>query len=134
MNLYFLGKTLGYLIVFFYTMALLNYVFKWINRRFSESMKKSKGFYKNFSGAMRFFVKNHRIFGALAIVFVVAHFFVQYFNLWFSNTGAIAAGLMVLQGILGGYGYMHKSAGKGWLYAHRSIALILILAIGNHIL
>ncbi|QSX09049.1 hypothetical protein J0B03_02990 [Alkalibacter rhizosphaerae] len=134
MTLYQLGRVLGYLIVFFYLMALMNFVFKWIHRTFRESMKKNEGFYKRFTTWMLFFVKNHRLFGALAVVFVLVHFSVQYFNLGFSNTGAIAAALMIVQATLGGYGSRKKSAGKGWLYVHRIIPVLLLLAMANHIL
>jgi len=39
MDLYLLGKILGYLIVTFYSMALMNFVLKWINRSFKDSLK-----------------------------------------------------------------------------------------------
>ena len=56
MTLYQLGRVLGYLIVFFYLMALMNFVFKWIHRTFRESMKKNEGFIKGFTTWMRFFL------------------------------------------------------------------------------
>jgi uncharacterized membrane protein len=133
MFLYQLGRVLGILIVTFYFMALMNYIVKWVHRRFRGTMQKNPSFYKKYTAFMRFFVKNHRRFGAMALVFVLAHFGVQVTNLYFSPTGAIAAGLMMTQVGLGIYGSKKKSNGKGWLYVHRTIAVLMLLAIGNHI-
>lgn len=134
MTLYQLGRVLGYLIVFFYGLALMNFLFKWIHRTFRDSLKKNEVFYKGFTQWMRFFVKNHRLFGASAAVIMLIHFGVQFTNLGFSPSGAIAAVLMILQATLGGYGSRKKGPGKGWLVLHRTIPLLLLLAMANHIL
>lgn len=134
MILYRLGRILGILIVLFFGMASMNLVVKWIHRTYGDSMKKNRGFYEKYTSWMRFFVKYHRVFGAMAVLFMLIHFGVQYYNLGFSPSGALAAALLLLQALLGGYGSRNKTGEKGWLKAHRVIPVLLLFAMGNHIL
>jgi len=50
-----------------------------------------------------------------------------------SITGAVAASIEVLQILLGIYGSKVKKKGKYWLMAHRTIAVMLLIAILIHI-
>jgi heme A synthase len=112
---------------------MLNYVVKWINKRYGAAMKtheKGYAFYKKF---MRFIIRNHKLFGLLTIVFLLTHFFIQFNQFGLNTTGTVAAGVLVLQVLLGIYGSVNKQKGKIWLVAHRTIALILFLAIAAHL-
>jgi len=128
-----LGEFLGSVIIFFYGLTVLNYIVKFINKKFKALINKNKTFASNYLKMMRFIVKNHRYFGFLALLFVALHFSIQYLTHGLSITGAIAASLMVLQVILGIYGHQAKKKSKIWLTIHRSIAILLLLAIAVHI-
>ncbi len=93
---------------------------------------KNEKLYSAFTKIMKFIVKNHKIFGLLTIIFILLHFLIQ-FNLYgLRISGVIAAGIMLLQVGLGIYGSKAKKRGKAWLFLHRSIAVVLMIAIIVH--
>ncbi len=128
-----LGEFLGYIIIFFYSLTVLNYVVKFINKKFKTQIRKNKSFADSYQKMMRFVVKNHRYFGFLAVFFLLLHFSVQYLTHGLSFTGLAAASLMILQVILGIYGQKKKKRGKLWLTIHRSVAVMLLITIAIHI-
>ncbi|MCR3954820.1 MAG: hypothetical protein NUK57_00895 [Gudongella sp.] len=127
------GEILGYAIIFFYSLTILNYIVKLANKKFKTQIRRNKTFADNYMKMMRFIVKNHRYFGFLAILFLLLHFSVQFLTHGLSITGIIAAAVMVLQVVLGIYGHKAKKRGKTWLTIHRSIAVLLLIAIAIHI-
>lgn len=128
-----LGEFLGAVVVFFYGLTILNYVVKFGHRKYRSLINKRKSFASNYMKIMRFIVKNHRYFGLLSVVFVLMHFSIQYMTHGLSVTGLIAALLMIMQVVLGVYGHRVKKKGKTWLTIHRSVALLLLIAIAIHI-
>ncbi|HWT76969.1 MAG TPA: hypothetical protein VN258_19895 [Mobilitalea sp.] len=129
-----LGGFFGYLIILLYILTILNYFVKLINRKYKEQIKKNERFHQIFTKVMRFLVKQHKLFGLLTIVFILLHFLIQFNRFGLSITGAIAAGVMLLQVALGIYGSKAKKKSKAWLYVHRAIAVILAVTILIHIL
>jgi hypothetical protein len=128
-----IGHLFGLLIIVLYALTVLNYVVKWINKRYGAAMKTHEKGYSFYKKLMRFIIRNHRLFGLLTIVFLLSHFYIQFNQFGLNITGAVAAGVLVLQVLLGIYGSVTKQKGKGWLLAHRTIALILFLAIAAHL-
>lgn len=129
-----LGELLGILIIVCYAVTVLNYFVKFIHRKYRETLKKNEGFYKVYTTVMKFLVKSHKVFGFLTIAFILLHFYIQFTYIELSITGLIAAGIMLLQVLLGIYGWKVKKKGRTWLYIHRSIAAVLLIAILIHIL
>ncbi len=128
-----MGEFLGAAIIFFYALAALKYVFKWINKILSKTFRKNEKFYNVFKKIMLFFNKMHRIFGFLAFIAAITHFIVQYTSIGFSLTGFIAAILMSIQVSLGIYGAKVKNKWKYWILLHRLMAVIILISIIIHI-
>jgi heme A synthase len=112
---------------------MLNYIVKWINKRYGAAMKTHEKGYAFYKKLMRFIIHNHKLFGLLTVLFLVTHFFIQFNQSGLSITGAIAAGVLVLQVLLGIYGSVTQKKEKGWLLGHRTIALILLFAMTAHL-
>lgn len=129
-----MGKLFGFLIIMFYVLALLNFFFKFLNRNFRDKLKTNQDFYKIYMKLLKFFVKYHRYFGGATILMILVHFFLQFNRFGISITGSIAAGVMLLQVVLGIYGQYHKSKNKTWLMFHKGIAGLLFVTIMIHIL
>lgn len=127
-----LGEFFGELIVILYLLTILNYFVKLINRKYRNKIMQNKKLFSVFTKAMRFIVKNHKLFGLSTIIFILLHFFVQFSQYGLRISGVVAAGIMILQIGLGIYGSKVKKRGKVWLYLHRSIAVILAVAIMVH--
>ena len=129
-----LGEFLGYTIITLYGLTVLNYFVKLANRKLRAIINKNKAVAKVFSLLMKFIVKNHKLFGLLTIVVLLSHATNQFLIYGISLTGALAASLLILQVALGIYGYKAKKRGKTWLRIHRSVAVLLLIAIGTHAL
>jgi heme A synthase len=130
-----IGVLFGVLVILLYIMTILNYVVKAINRTFGARMKANAKAYKAFTTCMRFIVKNHRFFGMASFVFLIIHVFIQYSDYGYINqTGAVAAGVLLVQVGLGIYGSKAKKKPKSWLYIHRAVAVLLPIAIAIHVL
>ena len=129
------GKILGWFMVAFYSLAVLNYPVKWVNKRVISKLPANSGVRKIFTVLMRFIVKYHRYFAIAAILLLTAHFFVQFSLYGFFLTGIIAGSLMLAQGLLGAYGtYVRKKKRTAWFYLHRTVAVLLLAAILIHVI
>lgn len=129
------GAFFGWVIVIAYTLTVLNYVMKAANKKWGKAIRKNKTLKGPWQAVLSFVVKNHKIFGVITIIGILIHFFIQYNRWGFVTSGAIAAGLMILQAFLGGYGFRVKKSRKGpWLIAHRLIAVLLFFAIAYHLI
>lgn len=129
-----LGETLGILIIVFYSLALLNFVIKYIFKHNRSILQKNKKFFEVYKKVMKFFVTFHRFFGMTTILLILAHFYVQFSTRGPSSTGILAASLMFIQVGLGMYGIYAKNKWKQWIVVHRVLALLIGLAILIHIL
>jgi Cytochrome oxidase assembly protein. len=129
-----LGGFFGDLIILFYALAVLNFCFKYLNRNFRDKLKKNEDFYKVFMKILKIFVKYHRYFGGATIIMILVHFYLQFIRFGISVTGCFAAGIMILQILLGIYGQVKKPKGKVWIMLHRGIAVLLLITILIHII
>jgi hypothetical protein len=128
------GEFFGVLIIIFYALTVLNYVIKFLNKKYKLTSSKNEKVAKLFKFLLKFIVRYHHIYGFIAIGMVLIHFLIQAITIEISITGIIAAAVMLLQILLGLYGRKLKPKKKTWLYIHRSIAVMLVIAIIIHII
>lgn len=129
-----LGELLGIMIVVSYVMSVLNYVLKAANRRYRRPLEARPRLQAAFKVAMRLVVRRHKRWGIACVLFLTAHFLVQFSWYGLNATGLVAAGILLLQAGLGIYGAKTKGSGTRWLAVHRLIALALPFAMLVHIL
>ena len=73
-----MGEIFGTLIIVFYGLTILNFCFKFINKKYKKEIKKHEKFSEIFTFLLRFFMKYHRVFGFMAVVIILLHFYFQY--------------------------------------------------------
>ncbi|WKY47478.1 hypothetical protein Q5O24_14150 [Eubacteriaceae bacterium ES3] len=130
-----LGELIGWLLIFAYGATLLNFVLKFINKRFGKVIARNKTAKKLMQFLMTVFVKNHKIFGMATVIFLLSHFAIQYSRFGINLTGVMAAFLMLSQVCLGIYASIKKRPRKGaWFIMHRTIALLIFVGIAIHLL
>jgi hypothetical protein len=130
---YQLGFFLGVSIVVFYSLSVLNFIVKYINKKYRSRINSNPKLKSVFNPFMKFIVKNHKLFGLLTAVALTAHFTVQYSLFGLSLTGAMAGATLILQVFLGGYIYRKKKR-KGIVFqSHRLIAILLLILMAIHI-
>ena len=123
---------LGWGAVIFFVLSGMNYVVKAINKRYRKQIGASN--FKNvFNPFMRAMVKNHKLFGAIAITFALVHGFFKFQSWGFVESGILTLGLLVTQGFLGGYGFRKKKREGKWLFWHRIIPILIILSVLTHV-
>ena len=132
--MYQLGNLLGILTAVLFGVAVLNFVVKFVNRKWVMKLPKESRFKQGYSSVMKFLVKNHRFFGLCAAVLMVAHVVLQILFKWVSITGIITAALAVVTVMLGGYMFKAKKRTPAMLWAHRGAVIALILAFVVHVL
>jgi len=133
--LYQFGNLFGWLTVIFFAATVLNYVIKFINKKWGKKLSASPAIKSLLSFFMKLFVKNHKIWGFLAFFSLMIHFIIQFLKFGLSISGLLAAGLLILQVLLGMYAVSTKRPRKGtWFLLHRCIALALILGVAFHVL
>ncbi|WP_425804635.1 hypothetical protein ACHOLT_20595 [Desulfitobacterium sp. Sab5] len=128
-----IGGFLGDIVYILFLLALLNYVVKYINRKFRNQLLNNEAIYQLFIKLMKFTVKNHRYFGLMAIIFLLLHTAVQMSLHGINITGTIAVVIMLAEIGLGYYGSKVKKKGKTWLKAHRVISVLLLISIFIHL-
>ena len=129
------GRLFGWIIVIRYGLTVLNYFVKLINRRYGKQLSNYPKLKKALSKVTPFIVKNHKLFGLITIGAILVHFYIQFTRWGFIVSGALAAGLMITQALLGAYGAFINKKRKGvWFIAHRTIAVLLFIAIAYHLI
>ena len=129
-----IGELLGILTALLFGLAILNFVVKFVNRKWVMKLPKENKFKQNYMSAMKFLVKNHRFFGFGAAIMMVAHVVVQIIFAWVSVTGIVTAALAVVTVIIGVIMFQKKKANKTLLWIHRSAAITLIAAFLVHVI
>lgn len=130
-----LGGLFGWLLVWAFIGTILNYCLKLVNKRFGKKISANPSAKKVMKVLMTIFVRNHKYFGLATVVLLLAHFVAQFSRFGINVTGCIAAVIMIIQAGLGICANIRKKPRKGmWFYAHRLIALLLILGIALHLL
>lgn len=128
------GSFFGWLIIGGLVLTLMNYPVKWIYRKWISGMDRESGFRRAYLVFQKLIVRHHRFFAAFATLMLIIHLAIQLQYRWLSVTGLIAAILMAANVFLGGYGhYIRKKKPSAWLYMHRSIAVLAVLAVIFHI-
>jgi hypothetical protein len=128
-----LGGFFGNIIVILYLLTILNFFVKYINKNYRKVLMKNEKIYQAFTKLMKFTIKRHKLFGILTVVFILLHFILQFTQFGLNIPGVIAALIMFVQVGFGIYGSKKKKRGKSWLWAHRIIAVILMIAILIHV-
>lgn len=128
-----LGNLMGSLTAILFTIAFLNRPVKAINRRYGKAIAKTS-FKGTFQSLMRFLVKNHKLFGAFAATSAIVHAVMKASVYGFVASGFLTLSLVMLQGILGGFGFRKMKGKPGvWLKVHRIIPYLVFLSIFNHV-
>lgn len=130
------AEFLGWVVVLGFGVALLNYILKYINKKYvnklSGEMKKYIDMYRLL---MRYVIRYHKLAGIIASATVIIHFIIMYSLKGLSTFGIISAVLMWIVFLLGIYGaYINKNYKGAWLKIHRTAAFILLLTIAVHVL
>lgn len=130
-----LGGFFGWLLIGAFGSTLLNYLVKFINKKWGKTISGSSFGKKTMKLLMTVFVRNHRFFGFLTAVLLLAHFTIQFSRYGINLTGSLAATLIISQVGLGIYAMRaHKLRKGAWFVAHRLIAVLIILGISLHLL
>lgn len=127
---------LGWVTAISFSLAILNFFVKYINKKYISKLgKEKKQLVDMYRKVMKIIIKNHKLVGSIAVVSVLTHFFIAFSSNRISITGIIAATIMASIFCLGVYGaYINKNYKAMWLKVHRVLAFTLILAIATHVL
>ncbi|NCC71609.1 hypothetical protein EOM09_08615 [bacterium] len=128
-----MGEFFGISIIILYVLTILKYIFRLINKYFGTALSKNEKFYNVYRKIVSIITKNHRVFGMLTILFILAHFIVEFSKHGIIVTGVIAASFMIIQILLGLYATITKKINKSWMFIHRLISILILVAILIHI-
>ena len=131
--MYQLGNLLGLLTAVVFGGAIMNFVIKFVNRKWVMKLPKESKFKQGYASVMKFLVKNHRFFGLGAAALMVAHVVLQILFKWVSVTGIVTAGLAVVTVVLGIIMFKAKKRTPAMLWAHRGAVIALILSFIVHV-
>lgn len=130
-----LGGLLGLLTGLLICLALLNYVVKWVNRRWVMKLPKESKFKAVYTPVMRFLVQKHRFFGLGAALSLAVHMILQITFRWVAVTGLIACAILVLDVMMGAWLYFKQKGKRGpLLMVHRATGVALLTAIIVHVI
>lgn len=128
------GSLFGWLIAVGLFLTLLNYPIKAVFKAWIAPLPKESKTKIVYSRIQKIIVTNHRFFALFTTLMLAAHVVIQLIYRWLSWTGLAAAILMVINGFLGGYGhYVKKKKRSAWFYIHRTVAVLLVIAIVIHL-
>ena len=128
-----LGELLGGLTALLFILASMNYIVKFVNRKWVVKLPKESKFKQRFPSIMKFLMKNHRYFGFGAAVTMVAHVIVQVLFRWVAVTGIVTASLAVVTVVLGVIMYKAKKRTPAMLTAHRISVIALVTSLLVHV-
>jgi len=130
------GKFLGWVAVVGYSIALLGFFCKYINKKYINKLpKEKKQIAVNYRFVMKYVLKYHKIAGIIASISIAVHFYLMYNNYGLSLSGLTSAIVMWTVFGLGIYGYaINKNLRGSWVKFHRMLAFILVLLIIFHVL
>ncbi|MCI1969020.1 hypothetical protein [Clostridium luticellarii] len=127
---------LGWITIWGYIIALLNYFMKYVNRTYISKLSNDRKQYKDlYRFVMRYIVKYHKIAGIVASIAVIGHLYLMYSFRGLSISGLVAAAVMLAVFILGVYGiFINRNMRGSWVKIHRILAFTLIVLIGFHVM
>lgn len=126
----------GWIGVWGYAIALLNFFMKYINRRYINKLPKDKKKYTDiYRLIMKYVIRYHKAAGLIASIAVVIHFYLMYSIRGLSIPGLVAGIVMWMVFTLGIYGYgINKNMRGSWVKIHRVLSIILILLVFFHVM
>jgi len=125
----------GWVVVAGVLFSAANYFFKLLSRKWVAKTDSNLSIRKKYLGFLKGYLRFHPFIGFMTSIGFVVHFILQYLNWGFFLTGVIAGSLLIFQTVLGFFGYLFKHKKRGlWFYIHRSIAIVLMIAIAVHII
>ncbi|PRR83221.1 hypothetical protein [Clostridium luticellarii] len=127
---------LGWITIWGYIIALLNYFMKYVNRTYISKLSNDRKQYKDlYRFVMRYIVKYHKIAEIVASIAVIGHLYLMYSFRGLSISGLVAAAVMLAVFILGVYGiFINRNMRGSWVKIHRILAFTLIVLIGFHVM
>lgn len=125
----------GWIGVWGYVIALMNFFMKYVNKRYINRLSKDKQTLINtYRTVMKFIVKIHKAAGVIATIAILIHFYLMYSFKLLSISGLIATIAMVIVFILGIYGVgINKNVRGSWVKTHKLLSFILILLVTFHV-
>ncbi len=129
-----LGNLLGVLTAVLFGFAVMNFVIKWVNRKWIVQLPKESALKKHYLSVMKYLVKNHRYFGFAAVGLMLLHVVLQLVFKWVSLTGIVAAAFAVLALVLGVILFRRKKRTPALLWAHRSAVIALAATFVVHVI
>ena len=129
-----IGEFLGILTAVAFGLAIMNYVIKFVNRKWIMKLPKENIWKQRYTWLMKFLFKNHRFFGFGAAALMVTHIVVQILFAWVSVTGIITASIAVVTVILGVIMFKAKKRTSAMLWAHRGAVIALIVSFLIHVI
>lgn len=127
-----IGKILGSITGILIILAVCNFVFKFISRKWGKKIRVDEKRGKQLTSLIKFFSKQHARFGSLALTIMIVHIIVQYSWYGISKTGIIALIIMGLQVTLGIVLKQKDINRKVILKFHRLLPLLLLLVLAFH--
>lgn len=130
-----LGKLLGIFIIFLFLLEVFRFVLKIVFKKYGRWIKQNTKLHPLLLKLMNLNKIVHPWTGYLIIVTILIHVYIQTGFTWLSTTGLAAAGLMLSEVIIGfaGQYVMKKPRPKAWIWFHRLVPAVILLAILTHI-
>lgn len=131
-----IASLLGWIVVYGFVITMLNFVFKFVNRKYiSKLPKDKKKVIDAYRLIMKYVVRYHKPAGIITFLAVIAHFVLMAVFVEVSITGIASMLIMLCIFLLGIYGaFINKNYKGKWLKVHRFLAFLLIIMIGIHII
>ena len=134
-QMHIIGIVFGWMIVAGYLWSVMNYFVKRINRKLTVRQPQGGPGKTRFAAFTRAVIKSHVYVPLFLLTIILLHFLMELIHVGFFITGVITISLLLAQITLGVYGNAVKGKKAGpWLYAHRTIAVLLFLAISAHVI
>ena len=133
--MHYFGIFLGWTLVAGFVLESIKYLLKIINQKEIMLLPKESQLRRNYTSAMGLIFRTHQYIPLYLITILLIHFLFEVIHQGFYLTGFIAACLMISQIAIGIYGTIVKNKKKDiWLYAHRTITVLLLFTIILHII
>lgn len=124
---------LGWIAVWGYILALLNYFMKYINKLPSDK-RQYKDIYRI---VMRYIIRYHKISGIVASIFVIGYLYIMYNFVGLSISGFVSTVIMFIVVALGIFSFFIIKSIRIrdlWIRVHRMLGVILIFVIVFHVM
>lgn len=116
--------------------AVMNFLLKQVSRDYIKKIsRKNPEFTKAYRSFMQFMVRNHRYFGMVAGILLLAHACAAILSGVYSLTGTAAGVLLLTTAGIGSYGFFVRKSPRGpWIHVHRGAAFLFTAAAVVHII